>query len=126
MGNNGHRGNVMSPEEFNFRQKIIEKALELYGEQTGYNITKALELLDYPHFEIMVPLRRFSNLTGSRFDHYKRPKCPECGEDMKIRTLQENDEGIRSQLVCDNKNCDTVLDSELEAFEWLEMLEPKG
>ena len=115
----------LTPQEFNTRMEVINRAMAIYGEQTGYNITKALELLNEPDFEINLPASKFKGIAGNILDKYIRPRCPYCNSEMQIRILPENDEGINSQLVCSWEECDTVLDSELTIDKWLDILDKK-
>lgn len=112
----------LTHEEYQHRLSVINKAMALYGEAAGYNINKALEMLNEPDFEISIPAERFKGLTGSEFDAYERPLCPDCGEAMGFRQVPPNDEGVKTQLICLNPNCDTVLDSELTMDQWREVL----
>lgn len=115
----------MTADDFQKRQLIIKKAMLLYGEVTGGNITEALQMLNDPDFEIFVPASEFKGLTGSPFDFLERPTCPDCDTDMYIRSVPKNDDGVKTQLVCQNENCSVVLDSELTMDEWMDTLEPK-
>ena len=55
-------------------------------------------------------------------DLYGRPHCPECDSEMGIRQVPENPEGIKTQWVCTNENCDTVLSSEFDIKQWIDIL----
>ena len=61
----------------------------------------------------------------SVMDKYERPKCPDCGYEMMFRVAMENDEGIKTQLVCSKKECDTVLNSENDLQWWMDNLKKK-
>jgi len=108
----------MNADEYQNRLKVIARAMQLYGEQAGGNINKALELLNEPDFEISIPVERFQGLTGSEFDRYEHIECPDCGAIMNLRFVPKNEEGINSQSVCSNPDCDTVLDSGLTIDDW--------
>jgi len=108
----------MTSDEYQHRLRVIAKAMQLYGEAAQGNITKALEMLNEPDFEISIPIGKLQGLTGSEFDRYERITCPDCGEVMNLRFVPKNDEGINSQLICSNPLCDTVLDSELTIDDW--------
>jgi hypothetical protein len=57
-------------------------------------------------------------------DDYERPLCPDCNSPMRFRVLQPNNEGVNTQLVCEN--CDLVLDSDKTIQEWYQLLEKKN
>jgi len=61
----------------------------------------------------------------SIMDRYERPKCPECDADMLFRLIPANVEGVNTQLVCGNKECSVVLDSEMTIRDWMNVLEKK-
>lgn len=111
--------------EYHNRQEVIARAMQLYGEAAGYNINKALEMLNEPDFEISVSMERFKGLTGSILDEYERPRCPDCDSEMGIRLVPKYDGIILTQVVCMSENCDTVLDSELDINGWLQILKRK-
>lgn len=61
-------------------------------------------------------------------DKYERPKCPDCGFDMKFRPVPVNPEGIKCQLVCSNKDHTgkgSVLDSPNDITWWMSKLKIK-
>lgn len=64
------------------------------------------------------------NRAPTFLDNFERPKCPDCGADMMIRRVPENDEGVKTQFVCSNKECDLVLDSPLSYSEIVSQLKP--
>ena len=106
---------LMPYQEFEDRVQALQRARRIFGELTGNNITKAFEAYQ----EILAETERPAQLTtaehGSRaptiVDAYGRPKCPDCGSDMFIRRVPPNPEDIKAQLVCENEDCDLVLDS---------------
>lgn len=108
----------LTHEEYQRRLAVIDKAMALYGEQVGYNINKALELLNEPDFEISIPADSFRGMTGSEFDQWERVRCPMCNEVMNIRNVPPNDDGIVTQAVCANPDCDVVLDFDLTIDDW--------
>lgn len=115
----------LTSHEFHKRLEVINRALELYGEAAGGNINKALEMLNEPDFEIIIPAERMEGLTGSEWDDYDRPLCPDCGEEMFFRVCPPNDEGIKTQLLHQPGGCKTVLSFELTLDDWREVLKKK-
>lgn len=111
----------MTHDEFRKRLSTIDRAMALYGEAAGYNINRALEMLNEPDFEISVPAASMTGMTGSVFDQF-RPKCPVCGSDCYLRPVPPNDDGVTVQVICQNRECDTILDSDLSLIEWEKML----
>jgi uncharacterized protein with PIN domain len=106
----------------------IQRAKKIFVE-TGLtnNITHAFEAYQEIFAErerqIFIATNMFSNRPRTVMDKYERPKCPECNEDMQFRIIPENDEGIKTQLVC--TKCDTVLSSENDLQWWMENLQVK-
>jgi DNA-directed RNA polymerase subunit M/transcription elongation factor TFIIS len=49
------------------------------------------------------------------------PKCPKCNTNMFIRAVPRNDEGVNSQLVCENKDCPVVLNARCSATAWYQV-----
>lgn len=121
----------MTQEEFTDRAQAIQRAMRIFSHMTDKDITKAFMAYQMIFAEreraIFLSAQTFSKFTrsGSPFDKYERPKCPDCDSDMKIRNVPENSEGIKTQLVCSNDSCDTVLDSEMTMQEWMNVLKVK-
>lgn len=117
----------LTAEEFQDRLQALNRATRIFGHMTGQNITLAFEayqaILAEQDREIHMDVRRMQGLTGSEMDAYDRPLCPDCGEAMGFRQVPPNDEGIKTQLICLNPNCSTVLDSELTMDQWRTVLE---
>jgi uncharacterized protein with PIN domain len=118
----------LTQEEFSDRMLAIQRAKKIFVE-TGLtnNITHAFEAYQEIFAErerqIFIATNMFSNRPRTVMDKYERPKCPECNEDMQFRIIPENDEGIKTQLVC--TKCDTVLSSENDLQWWMENLQVK-
>jgi hypothetical protein len=108
----------LTSEEYHHRLEVINRAMMLYGEQVGGNITKALEMLNEPGF--MIPAESMKGLTGSEMDSYERIRCIDCGAETFFRLVPPNDEGIKLQIVCNE--CKLVLDSDKSLDEWKEIL----
>lgn len=119
----------LTAEEFQDRLQAFDRATRIFGHLTDQNITKAFEayqaILAEQEREVHMDVRRMQGMTGSDMDAYERPLCPDCGEPMGFRFIPPNDEGINSQLVCMNGECNTVLDSELTIDEWRNVLEKR-
>lgn len=101
------KAQTMFPDE-----KNITIALKKYKEATGDGIPLFITTKD-------------TNRPLTPFDDYERIKCEECGADMMFRLCPENEEGIKTQLVCSNKDCDNVLNSEYSLQEWMGVLKKK-
>jgi predicted RNA-binding Zn-ribbon protein involved in translation (DUF1610 family) len=115
----------LTAEEFDDRLRAIQRAMHIFGELTDNNITKAFQAYQEIFAERERELFIAAQQNPNSFARYERPQCPDCGEDMFIRKTMPNDEGINTQLVCGNKDCDTVLDSELTLDGWRKVLKKK-
>jgi hypothetical protein len=69
---------------------------------------------------------QMANRPPRLMDRYERPKCPECGHDMDFIIVPINEEGIKVQLSCSNKElkCD-VLNSDKDMDWWRQQLRRK-
>lgn len=119
---------VLTQEEFSDRTQAIQRALKIFGHMTDNDITRAftayqLVLAETPR-RIMLNTQVHGNRAPTFLDNFERPKCPDCGADMMIRRVPENDEGVKTQFVCSNKECDLVLDSPLSYSEIVSQLKP--
>lgn len=119
----------LTAEEFQDRLKAFNRATRIFGHLTDNNITLAFQayqaILAEQEREIHMDIRRMQGMTGSEMDYYERPKCPDCGSDMGFRVVPANEDGINTQLICMNGECDTVLDSELTMLQWKEVLKKR-
>ncbi len=117
-------------EEINDRERAIQRARHIFI-KSGLtdNITVAFQLYQdifgEREREIFVTAASYGRYDRHFMDKYVRPTCPECGTDMKFRVVPKNNENIKTQLVCPNEDCDTVLDSKLTLAEWMGVLEKK-
>lgn len=114
----------MDYKEFAERTADVARARRIFGKLTEGNITEAFALYQEVLAEdderkALVITSREANRPLTPFDQYERPVCPDCGFEMHFRNVLENDEGIKTQLVCANVNCDTVLNSEMDITEWM-------
>jgi hypothetical protein len=119
----------LTAKEFHDRLQAINRAMNIFSHMTDNDVTRAFtayqEILAETDRQIMVTTTQVSAMTGSKFDDLVRPLCPECGYEMNFRQVPPNPENVKSQLVCSNVNCDTVLDSEKTVTEWLRLLPKK-
>lgn len=115
-------------EEFSKRVNEVNKAYKIFSPLTN-NMTDCfriyLEVLAEEQMPLFISTEEMGNRPMTEFDDYERPKCPNCDSDLMFRPVPKNDEGINTQLVCSNNDCDTVLDSQLTLEEWKEVLVKK-
>ena len=119
----------LTEEEFKDRTMAILRARKIFI-KSGItdNITLAFELYQQVCAErereiFLSP--RYGGKVPTFMDKYSRPKCPDCNMDMMFRVIPENDEGIKTHLVCSSDICDTVLNSENDLNWWIEKLKIK-
>ena len=117
----------MNFDEFQNRISEVNKAYRIFKPLTN-NMTEAFrlyqEVLAEEKMEIFVSVEVFGNKPMTPVDDYERPLCPDCNSPMRFRMIPPNDEGVNTQLVCEN--CDLVLDSEKTMQEWFNLLEKKS
>ena len=113
--------------EFQKRINEVNKAYRIFNPLTN-NMTEAFRLYQEVLAEEKMEVFISSSVGGNRpmtpMDDYERPLCPDCDNPMRFRVLQPNDDGVNTQLVCEN--CDLVLDSEKTIQEWYQLLEKKN
>ena len=113
--------------EFQNRINEVNKAYRIFNPLTN-NMTEAFRLYQEVLAEEKMEVFISSSVGGNRpmtpMDDYERPLCPDCDNPMRFRVLQPNDDGVNTQLVCEN--CDLVLDSEKTIQEWYQLLEKKN
>lgn len=114
-------------EEFQKRVNEVNKAFRIFSPLTN-NMTEAfriyLEVLAEEQYDLFISAEVYGNRPMTPIDDYERPLCPDCNSPMRFRILQPNDEGVNTQLVCEE--CDLVLDSEKTIQEWYQLLEKKS
>ena len=117
----------MNFDEFQKRISEVNKAYRIFKPLTN-NMTEAFrlyqEVLAEEKMEIFVSVEVFGNKPMTPVDDYERPLCPDCNSPMRFRMIPPNDEGVNTQLVCEN--CDLVLDSEKTMQDWFNLLEKKS
>ncbi len=115
-------------EEFSHRVNEYNKAARIFAPLTK-NIVDAFkiyqEVLAEEKMEVFLSTEILGNRPMTVMDDFERPQCPDCGTDMRFRIIPPNDDGILTQLVCGNDECDTVLDSNMSIFDWMKVLEKK-
>lgn len=112
--------------EFIDRTMAIQRAMHIFKDMTGNNVTNAFiayqEIFAEREREIFISQASFG-LDTKRIDNkYDIVRCPECEWQMLYRDLPVNDEGYKIQWVCTNSECDTVLNSENDITWWMEKL----
>jgi hypothetical protein len=60
--------------------------------------------------ELVLKVGKHGDRPRTWFDQYERPRCPECGAELRFRPVPQNKEGVQMQLVCSSPSCDLVLD----------------
>lgn len=114
-------------EEFQKRVNEVNKAGKIFAPLTN-NITDAFtlyqEILAEERMEVFVSVGVMGSRPLTPMDDFERPLCPDCNSPMRFRIIPPNDEGVNTQLVCEN--CDLVLDSEKTIQEWYQILEKKS
>jgi hypothetical protein len=121
---------TLTEEEFKDRLSAIQRSRRIFVE-TGLtnNITTAFEvyqsILAERDREIFMNTIVNGNRNPALMDKFERPKCPECNFDLMFRVVPPNDEGVVTQLVCNNPSCDVVLNSDKSLNEWMTILEIK-
>ena len=118
---------TMNYNEFLHRTLEVNKAYRIFSPLTN-NMTEAFrlyqEVLAEERMELFVSTAVMGNRPITPMDDYERPLCPDCNSPMRFRMIPPNDEGVNTQLVCEN--CDLVLDSEKTIQEWYQLLEKKS
>ena len=120
--------NRLSQQEFQDRIEAVARARVIFIKSgLTNNITDAFtlyqEVLAEQERAVVIETITSGNRPPALFDRFDRPKCPECGGDMMFRAVPENPEGIKVQLVCENPECDTVLNSEMSIEDWAKELQ---
>ena len=113
--------------EFQHRVNEVNKAYRIFKPLTN-NMTEAFrlyqEVLAEERMELFVSTQVMGNRPLTPMDDVETPLCPDCNSPMRFRMIPPNDEGVNTQLVCEN--CDLVLDSEKTMPEWFKILEKKN
>jgi len=117
----------LTKEEFYDRAMAIQRARHIFIESgLTNNITHAFQayqaIFAEREREIFLSAMALGGRPRTIMDRYERPKCPNCGHDMMFRQVPENPEGLKSQLVCSNKECDIVLNDVHDIQWWMQNL----
>jgi hypothetical protein len=120
----------LTQEEYQDRLGAIQRAMAIFGELTNNDITKSFQAYQLIFAERERAIFLNTQVQGNRpqtlLDRYQRPKCPDCSSDMLFRNVPENSEGIKTQLVCSNNDCDLVLSSDKTLDDWIKILKVKN
>lgn len=120
--------NRLTREEFADRINAVARARAIFLKSGVVDtIDKAFALyqgvLAEREREVWISSKVEGNRSPRIMDGFERPKCPECGTDLMFRTLPPNEEGFNTQLVCENPQCDVVLNSEMTMEDWARELQ---
>lgn len=103
--------------EFADRCRAVQEALQIFGHMTDNDITRAFQAYQDILAGQTMPVQHNTRDHGRRaptvLDAMGRPHCPDCDSEMMLRRVPPNAEGVKTQFICSNKNCDLVLDSVL-------------
>ena len=121
------RMNKLTEQEFQDRIQAVARARKIFINLTGGNITDAFtlyqEVLAEQERAVIINTLTAGNRPPALFDQFERPKCPDCGANLMFRPVPINPEGIKVQLICENPECDTILNSEMSIEEWAKELQ---
>jgi len=108
----------LTEEEFNDRMGALSRAKRIFPDVMNISDRFAIyqEVFAERERDIFLSTQVYGNRPRTMMDRYERPKC-ECGSEMAFRGVPPNDEGIKVQLVCQNPDCDIVLNSD-NTIEW--------
>ncbi len=114
----------LTREEFEDRINALQEAEHIFGALTEKNLTNAFiayqKILAIRHRPIILDSKEHGNRPRTRADNYQRPLCPDCNFPLMFRPVPINNEGIQTQLICSNDQCNTVLNSENDMSWWME------
>jgi len=110
----------LTKEQFLDRVQAVNRAMAIFGELTDQNMTRAFQAYQEVFAErerelFMIPSQR-------QIRKYEMLRCPECDRELLYRKLDKNPEGFKTQWVCSNSECDTVLNSEHDMDWWMNKL----
>ena len=118
----------LTEEEYNDRMGAIKRAKKIFIDSgVTENITTAFKLYQevFAEREREIFISNQNSKSAVMARKYDRPVCPDCGVFMKFRSVRENAEGVKMQLICENPQCDTVLNSEHDTAWWQNELRKK-
>ena len=119
----------LTSDEFNDRVMALQRVYHIFLD-TGLtdNITNAFAAYQAIFAErerqiFIISDEEQASLSQTISRMYERPKCPDCNSEMQFRPTE--DDKIKTQLVCSNASCDTVLNSENDLNWWMQQLPHK-
>lgn len=116
----------MTYEEFAQRTAEITKAKKIFMPHITNNITTAFEiyqeLLAEEEMQVMISTLLGGNKEPSILDMYERPKCPECGVDLRLRIGTADAEGKEWPTAWVCSTCLAEYYSEKTPQQWVEEL----
>jgi len=119
--------NKLTQQEFQDRVQAVARARKIFINLTDGRLDNAFilyqEVLAETERAIIINTLTSGNRPPALFDQFERPKCPDCGANLMFRPVPINPEGIKVQLVCENPECDTVLNSEMSIEDWAKELQ---
>jgi uncharacterized protein with PIN domain len=114
--------------EFQKRINEVNKAARIFAPLTN-NISEAFklyqEVLAEEQMEVFVSTAMMGNKPMTPMDDFERPKCPECGEELRLKlgAKDQDDKVWNSSWVC--TQCLAEFYSEKTAQEWMNELRRK-
>ena len=119
--------NKLTQQEFQDRVQAVARARKIFINLTDGRLDNAFilyqEVLAETERAIIINTLTAGNRPPALFDQFERPKCPDCGANLMFRPVKDNPEGIKVQLICENPECDTILNSEMSIEEWAKELQ---
>lgn len=116
--------NKLTQQEFQDRVEAVANARKIFINLTGGNITNAFtlyqEVLAEKTREIWIDSVVHGHRHPSPLDGYDRPKCPDCGNDLMFRPINDPTQIHKVMLDCENPECNTRLYSENDLNWWME------
>lgn len=116
----------MTYEEFAKRTIEIAKARRIFTPHITANITTAFEIyqeiLAEEKMQAMISTLQGGQKEPSFFDMFERPKCPECGTDMRLRIDTADADGKHWPTAWVCTTCLAEYYSEKTPQEWVEEL----
>ena len=116
----------MNYEEFSKRTIEVAKAMKIFSPHITNNISEAFEIyqkvLAEEEMSVFISTAIGGNKPPSIIDGYERPKCPECGKDMRLKIKTEDQSGKEWNTSWNCIECSTEYYSYKTLKEWMEEL----
>lgn len=113
----------MTHEEFVKRTQEIAKANRIFGNLTDNNISLSFamyqEILAEEKMEVFVSTSQGGNRPPTAMDEYKRPKCPECDIDLRLKLNPLDAEGKKWNTAWVCVKCQAEFYSEKTVEDWM-------